>query len=411
MFDDDRITVLRAWPVWRAWRFTSAKGWQGARPWEPVIRWMQETTTESWLRRAMARFEESLAPAVEPAGNARRTAASERQLVGLHARRRAARTFLDRIPLDVRQVAARFPDRQWHLVALTARHPGAIELAADNPALAYALASSWIFHRPAVRDPWRAAERLVPKKRLRIAGWLGFPATQGVVGILAKVPTRALTPRRLLYLREALCTAAPPKALHHLPRLDTGVLRILCDAQLIGCAAFTLLEEISASRAHSRSHDVAYLLRDSVRMLAIVRPGERLPAQRTIRAVRHIHDTLAADLARIRDGRLLDLSLPPPPVRGTELIVPLTQPSDLVEEGRSMHHCVGSYVEEVAGGGCFVYRVLGPERATLSLRRRAGGWQIDQISGVANGPVSAGTRLVAAEWLRQALVDGTGAGA
>jgi hypothetical protein len=46
-----------------------------------------------------------------------------------------------------------------------------------------------------------------------------------------------------------------------------------------------------------------------------------------------------------------------------------------------------------------IYRVLQPERATLSLARRAGRWHIDQLKGACNRPVRPDTRQAVLAWL------------
>jgi hypothetical protein len=87
-------------------------------------------------------------------------------------------------------------------------------------------------------------------------------------------------------------------------------------------------------------------------------------------------------------------------VPGTAHIVPLRAPQALVEEGRKQHNCVAGYAERVAGGDTYIYRVLAPQRATLSLVRwPGGGWQIGELLQVGNQPVSAATRRLVQGWL------------
>ena len=95
-----------------------------------------------------------------------------------------------------------------------------------------------------------------------------------------------------------------------------------------------------------------------------------------------------------------------PPVPGTEDIVPLTDAGQLLEEGRAQRNCVGGYASRVAGGKVFVYRVLKPERATLSLRLGAdGGWEIEQLLRACNQPVSPATTIAVLRWLARESVS------
>ena len=53
--------------------------------------------------------------------------------------------FFADIPPHVRSAVEVFQTRQWHLLAMAARCPMAVELLQSNPALAFALASCWLF--------------------------------------------------------------------------------------------------------------------------------------------------------------------------------------------------------------------------------------------------------------------------
>ena len=102
---------------------------------------------------------------------------------------------------------------------------------------------------------------------------------------------------------------------------------------------------------------------------------------------------------------LCDLTtpLPLPPLPGNEWIVPLTTPQEFVEEARAMQHCVISYLQSVREGQSYIYRVQAEEPATLELQRGCSGWEVVQLRGYANGPVSTKTRESVADWLQEAM--------
>ena len=100
--------------------------------------------------------------------------------------------FVHSLPREVREELRRYAERKWHLLNLFARCPGALDLSRSNPGLAYALASNWAFHKPAVARPIRAARSLVHKKQKAILEWLGFPATEPARRILAKIRPKSL---------------------------------------------------------------------------------------------------------------------------------------------------------------------------------------------------------------------------
>jgi len=156
MFGGDGVLVLRGGTAPLAWEKRGARGrWRHVRP---AIR-LQEL--EQAARLTPERIEELVAE------RRRDAAASADPCVwtplpfrdedavraGLATRGEAARSFLATIAPEIRRVVRRFSFRQWHLLALCTRCPGALELAASNPGLAFAIASNWCFRDPAPRQP------------------------------------------------------------------------------------------------------------------------------------------------------------------------------------------------------------------------------------------------------------------
>ena len=89
-----------------------------------------------------------------------------------------------------------------------------------------------------------------------------------------------------------------------------------------------------------------------------------------------------------------------PPIPGTEWIIPITTSEDLALEGVRQRNCVAAYRGDVFWGTMLIYRVLWPQRATLSLRRDTRGfWQIDELLLKANRRVSHATHRAVEDWL------------
>jgi len=384
--------VLAGWPRCLAWRCNESRVWEQFRPTDPILRSVGATASPDFVRRAMCHF-------VKHAPRDVADSDLERQRAGMMRRQEAAVTFLAPFPPELRAEVARLPERHWPVLALLARCQGAGELYASNPALAFALAASGSLRDRPVARPLRSARSLLRKPRTAILEWLGFPPAPWVGRVLAKIAPRAMTLRNLRYVRTALRHDSVPKAFLHLPRLDLGTLRILTDPELRDLASFTLLAEIDGSTL--RSARAAYLLRDAARMHAALHAGRPLPVQRSLAGLERVHDELAARQNREGDQATLALDLPPAPVAGTEAIVPLETPADILDEGRSMNHCVFSYVTDVARGSTYIYRVLAPERATLSLVKHGATWEVGQVSGQRNRQVAASTWAAVVDWLRE----------
>ena len=93
-------------------------------------------------------------------------------------------------------------------------------------------------------------------------------------------------------------------------------------------------------------------------------------------------------------------SFPRPPIPGTEDIIPLSNSEQLMEEGRNQVHCAPVYATLIRGGGIYIYKVLAPERATLSITKGAGGcWRIREIRGKNNAAVQPETVRHVQAWL------------
>ena len=69
----------------------------------------------------------------------------------------------------------------------------------------------------------------------------------------------------------------------------------------------------------------------------------------------------------------------------------------MAAEGRSMHHCIGSYAAYVRSGGYLAFHIAGNgEQASAGYRRGARNTQLEQIRGPHNAAVS--RELEAAAW-------------
>ena len=311
---------------------------------------------------------------------------------------RAFQLFLSPIPADVRRAVGQFGERQWHVLSLVARCQGALELAASAPAVAFLLASPWVFASP-VSKPLRLAQRLVLKKRRHVLGYFGFPATQAAVNVFNKIAARSVSARQLLHLRRCMSDSGVMKILAHLPRLNASVLWMVTDERLRSRVSPRLMEAVISRQREDGRVRLAFLIRDSLDMAVICRPGWRFPILRSVEQIEEVHDELVAEMEQLGPEAVRNVSLPKPPVPGTADIIPLDSAKELLEEGSEQHNCVGSYVNRVLDGHTFVYRMLAPERATLSIVRRGSGWALSQIAATCNRAIGQAAWQVAKEWL------------
>ena len=89
--------------------------------------------------------------------------------------------------------------------------------------------------------------------------------------------------------------------------------------------------------------------------------------------------------------------------KGLQIVCPST-PEDLVQEGKNLHHCVGSYAERVAKGQClilFLRHTDEPEKPFYTIEVR--GDQIQQVHGDHNSNPTPEVEQFIAQWKKRVL--------
>lgn len=392
VFTKSRVTVMKPWPRPQAWEKTRARPtWRHARPDVKIPR--------GDLSRRIA----DLRAPSEGCGQYLLPFPVFRNYWRAHRSDLAQLEAFLPVPAEIRDLVTRFPSRQWHMLSLLARcGTAAADLAASNPALAFALASNWVYHQPRVQRPLRSARVLLRrgKKQREILAWLRFPDTEATRRIVAKIALPALEVRRLLYVRQSLPDPASHKAMSHLARLNAGAIRIATDRALLPLAPPPLLDEIAHHVDEDHAPRAAYLLQDSAEMFRLMHPRRTFgPPARDLARLRTVHDALIDDFNRI--GPIdLDAAFPDPPVAGTAQIEPVDSALKLVEEGRVQRNCVASYLDRIVRHRqVYIYRMLWPERCTLALRHRGGAWVPSEMARACNQPPSEAAVQAVREWL------------
>jgi hypothetical protein len=393
IFSSFGVTVIRGWPKPQAWRKTIAKPeWRGCRPHIDirkrllsVRKWRKDLVISDLTRE-----------------DKKQLPFSDKEIEKIRKREEAFHSFFQTIPLEVRNAIRKFPSRQFHVLSLIARVPGALDLVYSNPVLTWMLASNWCFHKPPVQRPLEAARRLVRRKQREILEWLGFPKRESAVRIIRKITQRSLTIPMLLYLRESMRDPSILKLLSFIPRINAGVIRVVTDPTLLPHATPNLLEEIGKLREDDRIPHTAFLLKDAIGMGNILLCGGLRKKFQSIKKLREVHDWLAAKINIMMENNNWIGELPPPPLQGiTDMIYPLTTVKQLVEEGYIQHNCVASYAFRVAMGEVYIYKVIAPERATLAIRKRGNSWILEQVKKACNQLVGRNTYEMIQQWLKQ----------
>ena len=92
-----------------------------------------------------------------------------------------------------------------------------------------------------------------------------------------------------------------------------------------------------------------------------------------------------------------------PAVRlGDYEILPIEDAASLYREGTAMHHCVGTYGDQVQRGNLYIYSIRrdGERIATLALGRHTGRTYVQQIRGPCNTEPPKASITTVVRWLR-----------
>jgi len=365
-FERYSLTVMRPWPEPLAWRRTTRKPFRPVRSKSTLVYGPDDGETYTFS----------------------------------HDLRNTER-FMEPVPPDVTTKIGQFTNRQWHMMALFARCPGALDLVQSTPALAFALASNWVFSNPAPSQPLRSARRMVRLPQTAICDWLGFPARPSTIHIMRKMRIKEITVEALLYLRDGLWNEAAAKLLRHCPVISRRVIAI---ATIPGWRQhfsprflFDLPKYDEGGELYNFDSTCAleFLLLPQTRRL--LRPLQRFDS--TAQVERYLEQFHRARRMESRFDCPPDLQFPQPPVHGTNEIIPFKNGWDLLAESKEMDHCVADLYRSAAEGRASYYRVNAPERATLSLIRENDIWQLGEVHGRGNARVTRETYAAIYAWL------------
>ena len=314
-------------------------------------------------------------------------------------KRDAIARLIDDVP--ARCLGAASPARaRWHWELLLFFDQGgepAIELLESTPALGFALALAPLF----CDAPSPPLEEVLAWRQSRIAALLGLPASRRGVRALRKLELGELDVVTMLAVRRLLRDERVLARVSHLPRLSRALVRVGRSPE--GFLALgrelqlALLDPRRGPRLAGHYEHVVH------RMRQLRERGYALPE--TLRSARH-----AAVVERSMDALVDELgsldapdAVAPPPFPGIPgVIEPLRCAGEFHVEGESMRNCVRTYARAAMAGDVAIYRVLRPERATVSLVRCSPTrWRIGELYAAANTPVSTRTRREVERWLER----------
>ena len=370
LFDQNSVFMIEAWPSLKAMRKDGSFAWQEFRPVFPLL--------------CPLGVEPEIDPALLP-----------RESFQMAYQRRAAfLAFRSFIPEPLAKACEEIPGRQFTMLMLMQASPAAAELAQGNRALAFALSHPEFFRE---RYSTLQGAAIVAKRRQReIAAWLGFPETDSAVKVLSKLAGASIFKQSLRALRSSMESATARKILSHLPRINAGVVGFFKSEECSEVVPMSLLQEVSESRDEDMQSHSADIFEHCLTMASDLGESVRRPS--SIQKLNEWH--LEIWEKWVEKNPPLPVEFPEPPLEGTPTIQPILDAEGLIAEGKQQSNCVGCYANMVRAGQTFIYKVLAPERATLSMVMGPGGqWVIGQLELRGNRSCSDTTRKHVTDWL------------
>ncbi len=397
-FEKNRVAVIRIWPP-AAWTKKADGPWQRCRPELDLALSEIGLRVGEAMRLLEADYPRLLADVLQGQTFLPWYAMPDELtwVLRLQKERDAYKRHYGEIPKHIYDVVARFAERQFALLSLVYSCPDALDLVQSNPALGLMVATNWIWHRPAVKQPLRSARSLVLKKRREILRWLHFGIpSDAAVGVLAKYPRELMKVESLFYLRDAMQQPEIIRMLGFLPKINRGVVRIVSDPRLLPHASPRLLNEVAVNAEDDHAGTTAYWLGENLAMMERLERDSRQLRFHSIKRIQEVHQELSRDSIRIVAAAQ---NFPPPPLPGAAGIEPIETPDALICEAYEQNNCVMSLATEIAAGRLFLYRVVRPERATLSIAPNGNTWMIQECRGANNANVTPTCIAAVHEWL------------
>lgn len=400
-FTAEKVSVIVSWPRPRALeRPRASSEWQTFLPGANIFdvgkyRWALRKKTES----ARAGKRPGLSVCKDPEGQFGLAFGTARADDEREAQ--AYRRLFEPIPDDVIDAIGSYSERQWQMLSLIARCPGALELHNSNPALAFSIASNRVFYNRFAQRPLAQMRFLAGRKQRDALAWLGFPPTEAAVRVFKKIAVSDVNIPMLMALRKGMKSPQVNKLLAHLSGITPAVAHILGEPSLLALSSFRLIEELSVTGDNDASMQHLFRLRDVEEMSLRMKPVKSIVISSTERLF-EVYEQMVEEINRVEREGLFQYLFPPAPLQGTNTIEPVESPLELLREGEAQHNCAAQYTGRVAEGKAYLYRVLAPERATICVLKKRRKWVLSEIKAACNRPVGFETAKAVTAWFIEA---------
>jgi hypothetical protein len=313
--------------------------------------------------------------------------------------------YTHELPQDIVRDLASFGNGQLAMLQVCAISPRGAQLLRSAPVLFWLVAP--VLLRESGAEPEALHTLLGLKARDLLALHCGH-GSNALIRLLAKVPISAThMDKRILnaiLLREEASTL-----LRHKANVDWQLLELIVNQgdkisnPLVRSIIMSNMEQPAMAATLDKMDSI---VRDTMHLgqqLGIADAAGLVATCTDWRMLWGLHEAWTKRLNSVQldaTVRKYGETLPPPPLPGTDAIQPIDSVRELLLEGRIMHHCVGSYIDDVRSGTYYVYRVMEPERATLAIWREASGiWVQGELKSYCDKKPGMAVDRQVQEWL------------
>ncbi|MGM0985111.1 MAG: PcfJ domain-containing protein [Pseudomonadota bacterium] len=311
------------------------------------------------------------------------------------------------MPESVRSVIRLAPFLGVELAQVCGRLKTARELAASSPLLLILLTDR------GVEEEWtlESFSHLLDQKQTTLCTEVGLPGMNSHAKLLRRCLLRPMIRRELMELKRTMCRPDDVVLLRH--HTSTRLDHISFMAWYEGTRWPGLLGLVDDTLENQRPRpgaivwlkglitDVERLLAGNTQSLRRVTRIDELQALHD-RQVQRFNAQITSDggAKSAEDLQQQHGDYPPPPLPGNDAITPVGSWNALLQEGKRMQHCVGSYHRAVAGGQVAIYHMHKPEEVTVAITRKGGKWSLSEAKGHGNTTPSAEAYIQIQGWMK-----------
>ena len=307
--------------------------------------------------------------------------------------------MLQVIPEDMLSTVRRFPEQHFALLKYFYENTRGNEILQTNPALAYMMATNRTWTQ---KNNVNHIEDIYPiqnMKRVAILKRLGFEnSDKSVLKLIRKIEPGACRSEYIWNFLKTLEDSNQKRLIRHLPKINLGCMAIIASPHLLCRVSHHLLHEVANDSNEDTHPGIAQRLESWIH---IEREFTDCDSDGIFSSCNRLNQVLFSHIWFVPEEikKYISYVLPESPLQCTSVIQTLKNSEEVYEEGCTQCNCLFSKLPELVDGRLFAYRIIKPERATLTIRKRKGKWIIDALETAMNKPVSNKTREYVQNWI------------